>query len=64
MHVCMLSHSVMSDSLATAWSIARLASLPMEFSGKNTGVAWHSSQPRDQTHIFCVSCVGRQILYH
>ena len=23
-----------------------------------------SSQPRDQTHISCVSCFGRQILYH
>ena len=23
-----------------------------------------SSQPRDQTHVSCISCVGRQILYH
>ena len=23
-----------------------------------------SSQPRDQTHVSCVSCIGRQILYH
>ena len=23
-----------------------------------------SSQPTDQTHISCVSCIGRQILYH
>ena len=23
-----------------------------------------SSQPRDQTHISCVSCIGRRILYH
>ena len=23
-----------------------------------------SSQPRDGTHISCVSCIGRQILYH
>ena len=23
-----------------------------------------SSQPRDQTHISCVSCSGRQVLYH
>ena len=22
-----------------------------------------SSQPRDQTHVSCVSCIGRQILY-
>ena len=23
-----------------------------------------SSQPRDQTHISCVSCISRQVLYH
>ena len=23
-----------------------------------------SSQPRDQTHVYCVSCIGRQIHYH
>ena len=23
-----------------------------------------SSQPRDQTHLSCVSCIGRRILYH
>ena len=23
-----------------------------------------SSQPRDRTHISCVSCIGRQVLYH
>ena len=23
-----------------------------------------SSQPRDQTYISCVSCIGRQVLYH
>ena len=23
-----------------------------------------SSRPRDQTHVSCVSCIGRQILYH
>ena len=23
-----------------------------------------SSQPRDQTHVFCISCIGRQILCH
>ena len=25
---------------------------------------WDSSQPRDQTCISCVSCIGNQILYH
>ena len=23
-----------------------------------------SSWPRDQTHVFCASCIGKQILYH
>ena len=23
-----------------------------------------SSQPRDQTHVSCISCIGRRILYH
>ena len=23
-----------------------------------------SSQPRDRTHFSCISCIGRQILYH
>ena len=23
-----------------------------------------SSQPRDQIHVSCVSCIGRQVLYH
>ena len=39
---------------------------PWSFSGKNTGVGcrFHSrgsSRPRDRT---CISCSGRQILYH
>ena len=42
---------------------------PWDFPGKNTGVCCHflsrgSSQARDQTHISCVSCTGRQIIYH
>ena len=39
---------------------------PWDFPGKNTGVGcpallWGSSQPRDQTWVFCT---GRRILYH
>ena len=39
------------------------------FSGKNTGMGCHFlsrgfSQTRDQTHISCISCPGRRILYH
>ena len=40
---------------------------PWDFSGKNTGLGchflfWVISQPRDWTHIFCVSSIGRWIL--
>ena len=42
---------------------------PWNFPGKNTGVGCHfllqgPFQPRDQTHVFCVSYIGRWILYH
>ena len=42
---------------------------PWNFPGKNTGVGSQfllrgSSQSRDQTCISCISCFGRQILYH
>ena len=44
-------------------------SSPWDFSGKNTGwVAMPSSRasihPRDRTRVSCISCIGRQILYH
>ena len=26
--------------------------------------SWGSSRPRDWTHVSCVSCIGRQLLYH
>ena len=29
-----------------------------------TPSSWGSSRLRDQTRVFCVSCIGRQILYH
>ena len=42
---------------------------PWDSPGKNTRVGCHfllrgSSWPRDQTCIFCISCVVRQILFH
>ena len=41
---------------------------PWNFPGKNTGVAIsssrESSQPRDRTHVPCIFCTGRHILYH
>ena len=42
---------------------------PWKSPGKNTGAGCHFllqrfSWPRDQNHVSCVSCIGRQILYH
>ena len=42
---------------------------PWYFTGKNPGVGcsfllWESSQLRDQTHISCITCIGRLVLYH
>ena len=42
---------------------------PWNFQGKNSRVGCisyprGSSQPRNQTLFSCVSCIGRQILYH
>ena len=57
-------------TLETPWTVVCQAPLSM-------GILWArilewdampsfrgSSQPRDQTHVSCVSCIGRQILYH
>ena len=64
--MCVLSHVPL---FVTLWTVAHQAPLSMGtlhvriqeqvtiFSSKG------SSQPRDQTRISCVSCVGRQILY-
>ena len=42
---------------------------PWDFPGKNNGVNCHfhsrgSSPPRDCTHISCIFCIGRQILFY
>ena len=45
----------------------------MEFSGQKywsrllfptPKFSWRSSRPRDQNGVSCISCIGRQILYH
>ena len=53
---------------ATPWAVAYQASLSMGFLRQEYLLEWvaiscsrESSQPRDQTHIFCI---GRWILYH
>ena len=67
--VCVLSCSVMSNS-ATPWIVAHQAPLSMGFPRQEywSGLLFpsprESSWLRDQIHISCISCTGRQILYH
>ena len=53
----------------TPWTAAHQAPLSMGSSGQE--LEWvaisnsrGSSEPRDQTHVSCISCTGRSILYH
>ena len=48
----------------TPWTVAHQAPLSVEFP-KNTGVGYHFLLQGigDQSRVFCVSCIGRQILY-
>ena len=53
---------------ATPWTVARQAPLSMRFSRqeyRNGAIpsSRGSSCPRDWTHVSCVSCIGRHILY-
>ena len=66
-NLCMLSHTVMSDSL---WphgpQPARLLCL-WNFPGRNTGklpTPGDLSDPGIETRISCISCTGWRILYH
>ena len=61
--------SVMPDSLQLPGLQPTRLLCSWDSLGKNNGVGCHfllcgSSQPRDQTHISCISCTGKQILYH
>ena len=70
-YVYVCTCSVMSDS-ATSWTAAHETPVSMGFprqeywSGLPFPSPGESSQPRDQTHVSCVSFIGRlwQILYH
>ena len=59
--------SVKLDSFATPWPGARQASLSLGFSRQQKwgGLPFPpsrgSSQPRDKTCVFCVSCIGRWV---
>ena len=50
------------------WIVACQSPLPTEFSKQvewtATSYSRGSFQPKDQTYISCVSCIGRQILCH
>ena len=55
--------------VATPWTVAHQAPLSMGFprqeywSGLPFPSPGGSSQPRDQTHVSCVSCTSRRVLY-
>ena len=66
MRVCVLSHICL---FVTLWTISCQVPLSLRFSRQ--GNEWiaisysrGSSWPRDQTQVSCISCIGRQILYH
>ena len=56
----------------TTWAVAHQGPLSMGFSSLQTRIMeWvaissskASSGPRDQTCVSCISCIGKQILYH
>ena len=60
------SHSVVSDSLRPHGPQSARFLCPCNFSGKNTGIrclpsSRESSWPRDWTHVYYVSCIGRWV---
>ena len=66
---CLLSHSAVSNSFATLWTVAHQATVHgVSQAGILEWVAISSSrgssQPRDRTHVSWVSCNSRWILYH
>ena len=67
-YICVLSCSVVSDSLPPHGLYPARLLCPWNFPSRNTGVGYQflcqwSSQLRNQTCISCVSCIGRWILY-
>ena len=66
LRACALSHSVVSDSVAS-WAVEPAKLLcPWDYPGKNTRLGYISSSrgsspPRDWAHV---SCIGRWILQH
>ena len=68
--VCSITQSCPTLCDLMDWSPPTRLLCPWNFPGRNTGVRCHffssrdSSQPRDQTWVSCISCIGRWILYH
>ena len=67
-YICMCVGSVVSDSVtsmdcspqgSSVQGISQAKMLEWAAISYSRG----SSQPRDQTHVSCVSCIGRRILY-
>ena len=66
MHACILSRSVMSDSLWPYGLYPTRFLCPWDSPGKNTRVSFHSHSkgspwPRDRNWV---TCIGRQMFYH
>ena len=68
--LCFCAQSLSSVSLFATHILQPSRLLrPRDFPGKNTGVGCHSLlqsifPTRDGTHVSCVPCIGRWILYH
>ena len=58
--ICMLNCWTVFDSV-TPWTVARQVKI-LEW--VTISYPRGSSWPRDWTHISCISCIGREILYH
>ena len=67
--MCVLSHFSCVQFSATPWTIACQAPPSMGFPRQvlewaSVPSSRGSCQPRDQTHVSNVSCIGRWVLYH
>ena len=64
MHVCVFSHSVLSDSLRPhrGFSVHEIFQARV-LERVTTSFSKESSWPRDWTHVSCISCICRQIVY-
>ena len=59
--MCVHTRDQLCLFFVTSWTVAPQAPLSMEFSGQEDWSGLPFPSPRNRT---CVSCIGRQILYH